>query len=97
MLASGGSDGKIYLWNIEKKSHFCILPCHEAAVTSIIFSPEGDKIISGSYDRHVNIWSREATVTIETEWSVRHLNISPDGTYLLLQQKRTYKIWDLKD
>ncbi len=98
MLASGGSDGKIYLWNIEKKSHFCILPCHEAAVTSIIFSPEGDKIISGSYDRHVNIWSREATVTIETEWSVRHLNISPDGTYLAITTNNgLIEIWDLKE
>ncbi|MEQ8167784.1 MAG: WD40 repeat domain-containing protein [Candidatus Eremiobacterota bacterium] len=98
ILASGGADGKIYLWDIEKKSQICILPGHEGAITSIIFSPEGDKIISGSYDRHVNIWSKEATVTIETEWSVRDLNISPDGTYLAITTNNgIIEIWDLKE
>jgi len=98
ILASGGSDGKIYLWDIEKKSQICILPVHEAAITSIIFSPEGDKIISGSYDRRVNIWSREATVTIETEWSVRDLNISPDGIYLAITTNNgIIEIWNLKE
>jgi len=98
ILASGGSDGKIYLCYIEKKSQICILPVHEAAITSIIFSPEVDKIISGSYDRRVNIWSREATVTIETEWSVRDLNISPDGIYLAITTNNgIIEIWNLKE
>ena len=98
ILASGGTDGKIYLWDIEKKSQICILSGHEATVTSIIFSPEGNKIISGSYDRHVNIWSKEATITIETEWSVRDLNISPDGTYLAITTNNgIIEIWDLKE
>ncbi|MEQ8190353.1 MAG: WD40 repeat domain-containing protein [Candidatus Eremiobacterota bacterium] len=98
ILASGGSDGKIYLWDMEKKSQICILPGHEAAITAIIFSPEGNKIISGSYDRRVNIWSGESTVTIETEWSVRHLNISPDGIYLAITTNNgLIEIWNLKE
>ena len=98
LLASGGADGKIYLWDIEKKRQINILSDHEGGITSIVFSPEGNKIISGSYDGKVKIRSAENTVTIETEWSVRHLNISVDGTYLAITTNNgLIEIWNLKE
>jgi WD40 repeat protein len=98
LLLSGGSDGKIYLWDIEKKRQINILSGHEGGITSIVFSPEENKIISGSYDGKVKIWSEENIVTIETEWSVRHLNVSPDGTYLSITTNNgLIEIWNLKE
>jgi WD40 repeat protein len=56
MLASAGGDGKIYLWNVQDGKSMDILLGHDAAVTSLAFSPDGKYLVSGSLDATVRFW-----------------------------------------
>jgi WD40 repeat protein len=46
----------IKLWNIDKKSIVASFSGHTGAVSSIVFSPDGGKLISGSIDTTVMVW-----------------------------------------
>lgn len=57
ILASGFLDGTIRIWDaITGHMKQEIKPGHAASVTSIDFSPDGKKIVSGSGDRMVKVW-----------------------------------------
>ncbi len=60
LLASGGADGMILLWEISLKgiTQIAQFPGHTDEVTSLTFSPDQDSIYlaSGSKDRTVRIW-----------------------------------------
>ena len=63
IIASASVDNTIRLWQWGGNKSVSIKPAilmgHNAAVNSIDFSPEGNKLISGSDDRTVIIWTKE--------------------------------------
>lgn len=58
ILASGGDDGSIRLWDIQKgeKQNGYLLSGHDEPLTSLSFSPNGKLLISGGKDKTVKIW-----------------------------------------
>ena len=56
MLATGGEDGTIRLWDLYGRPIGQPLTGHRAAVRSLTFSPDGQFIVSGSADRTVRLW-----------------------------------------
>ena len=57
VLASGGKDGTIRLWNVRAGELLHTLSGHTAWVYSLAFSPEGKFIASGSRDGTVLLWN----------------------------------------
>ena len=64
-LASGGTDGTIRLWDIEKVTQACMeeinppdgsTMSHDSWVTSLLFSSDGSRLISGSSDNSIKFW-----------------------------------------
>jgi WD40 repeat protein len=55
-LAAGGATGKIYLWEVNTTKVRAVLTGHRNTVTSLDFSPDGTRLISGSYDTTALIW-----------------------------------------
>ncbi|MEW6084968.1 MAG: WD40 repeat domain-containing protein [Chloroflexota bacterium] len=55
LLASGASDGTIYLWNTLSWERVAILR-HTDIVTRLIFSNDGKLLISSSFDGTIRIW-----------------------------------------
>lgn len=55
-LASAGGDGQIYLWDVHKGGLVKTFEGHQAAVTSLAFSPDGKWLVSGSLDATVRFW-----------------------------------------
>ncbi len=54
-LATGGQDGKTFLWSLSTGRMVASLPHHSDFVTAIAFSPNGQWIATGSFDRRIII------------------------------------------
>jgi len=54
-LATGGQDGKTFLWSLSTGRMVASLPHHSDFVTAIAFSPNGQWIATGGFDRKIMI------------------------------------------
>ncbi|BDY12201.1 WD40 repeat domain-containing protein [Hydrogenimonas cancrithermarum] len=52
-LATGGQDGKTFLWSLSTGRMVASLPHHADFVTAIDFSPNGQWIATGSFDKRI--------------------------------------------
>ncbi|KAI9739689.1 MAG: U3 small nucleolar RNA-associated protein 13 [Cirrosporium novae-zelandiae] len=55
-LASGGEDGKIRIWDLNKRKSIATLDSHVSLVRSLEFSPEDDALVSASRDKTAIVW-----------------------------------------
>ncbi|MHC5741403.1 MAG: protein kinase domain-containing protein [Nostoc sp.] len=57
ILASGSTDGKLKVWNLQRKEEIYTLTEHSASVNCVAISPDGKTLVSGSEDMTTNIWN----------------------------------------
>jgi hypothetical protein len=57
LLASGGYDHKILLWNVADGALLKTLEAHTDWVTALAFSPDETLLLSGSQDKSIRRWS----------------------------------------
>ena len=72
---------------------------HPYGVTSVAFSPDGTRLLSGSDDKTLKLWDAATGALLRTfeghSDQVRSVAFSPDGTRLLSgSDDRTLKLWD---
>ena len=60
MLASGGEDGTVKLWDVRTKQELSTLKGHAATVIEPAFCPDGRTLASVSYDGTVKLWDVNA-------------------------------------
>ncbi|KAG8831557.1 hypothetical protein FRC17_002971, partial [Serendipita sp. 399] len=91
----------VRIWDVETGQQLgASLEGHEYAVTSVAFSPDGQRIVSSSYDRTVRIWDVETSQQLGTsleghEDRVSSVAFSPDGRRIVSgSYDRTVQIWD---
>lgn len=104
VLASGNTDGKIRLWNLETGFSIHTLAAHDGLVLALAFSTDGKTLASGSSDTTVRLWHTEngellATLIGHTD-SVHAVAFSPafspDGAHLATGGKdRGVRMWEL--
>ena len=63
LLAVGGSDNQIRVWNLESGSEVGVLKGHTGTVSSLAFGH--GVLVSGSFDTQVRIWQVNAEPTLE--------------------------------
>ena len=73
---------------------------HASEVLTVAFSPDGQRLASGSYDTTVKVWDTATGKAIHTlrghQGPVSGVAFSPDGRHLASASfDRTVKIWDL--
>ena len=77
-----------------------VLMGHTGSVLSVSFSPDGKRIVSGSWDNTVKVWDAQTgqeTFTLKGHSSgVHSVSFSPDGKRIASGgDDRTVKIWDI--
>ncbi|MEO5803088.1 MAG: Ig-like domain-containing protein [Verrucomicrobiota bacterium] len=92
MLAQGGPD---IIW--ERKVNI-------DRVNSVVFTPDGNTLISGGSDRLINFWRVSDGALLQTlntnapfvhESAVESLSITPDGSLLASASFQVVQLWDL--
>ena len=76
---------------------------HTDSVSSIAFSPDGKRIVSGSFDCTVRVWDVETGMLVagpfkgHTDW-VSSVAFSPDGSRVISgSDDRTVRIWEVME
>ena len=105
LVVSAGEDKTIKLWNRNNASApEATLTDHTEAVTSIVFSPTGYFLASGSVDGTIILWDVSGKQSIQdrehrvdgTLNSVSAVTFSPDGKWLV-SAGRHVKLWNVTD
>ena len=78
LLVSGGTDGQLYWWDIERETSPVGVPAHEGWVHSIRVSPDGGMVASSGEDGAIQLWdlpSRRHLGTLRRDRPYERLNI----------------------
>ena len=101
MLASGGKDNTVRLWNNASDSEPTVLQKHTGWTNVLAFSPDGKVLASGSTDKTVLLWDTTTAELLATLSG--HINgitafaFSPDGTMLASgSTDGTIRFWNIK-
>jgi WD40 repeat protein len=98
-IATGGSDGKIGLWEVGSSQKLLNFKAHEGHILGLVFTNDSQYLISGSFDRYIKIWDVMSGACIRS-WlssdSVYRMAVSPDGQILASGSDcGTIFLWDI--
>ena len=99
LLATASFDHTIRLWTTKgKRLH--LLPGHTAEVLTVAWSPNGQRLASGSWDRTIRIWEPNSGQTLFVlrghTGPVQSVAFSPNGRQLVSgSADGTVKLWDV--
>jgi WD40 repeat protein len=106
MLATGGDDGTLRLWNLDEPEPEAVVHrtdqagADEGRITSVAFQPDGQAVAAGSGDGVVRVWQvdqpDEPPIALMGSGGVLSLAFSPTGPTLAAGSRDTsIRIWDL--
>jgi WD40 repeat protein len=99
LIASGGADEQIRVWDVESMKERTVLKGHRGAVLSVAFAPNQVYLVSGGQDGLVRVWDRvKGTLVRELKGHagpVVAVAALPGGTrFLSAGADRTVRLWD---
>lgn len=85
VVAAGSLDSfDIHIWSVQTGQLLDQLAGHEGPVSSLAFSPNGNTLVSGSWDRTARIWSifdrTQTSEPLQLQADVLDIAIRPDST-----------------
>jgi WD40 repeat protein len=102
-LVSGGGDedgnGELILWDLAGQTQLQRLAGHSATVSSVVYSPDGKMLASGSWDGAVRVCdadSGKALIQLEVGGRVNGLDFSSDGSRLAVVGGLSAEVYDLE-
>lgn len=99
LLATGGMNGEINLWQVADGKKLFTYQEQSSWVWCVVFSPDGTKLASANSDRTVKIWDTSTgnllTLQGHSSW-VMSVAFSPDAKILASgSNDQTVKLWDI--
>jgi WD40 repeat protein len=97
-MATAGSGGA-FLWDFEAGTVVHRLEAHHARVVAICFSPNGQVLLTGGYDRVIRAWNVATGAEIRSftghAGSISDLTFAPDGQTFVSAGDNTARVWSL--
>jgi WD40 repeat protein len=99
VIASGGSDSTVTLWDREGGRDLHRLTGHSGGISSVSFSPDGQRLASASADGSTRIWNVSTELSLYTlsghVGAVLAAVFSPDGKFVVSGgADDTVRFWD---
>lgn len=97
LLTVGGAEAR--LWDLTTARN-SVVYSPQSAVSSVAFSPSGDRFVTGSWDHSARVWdlaTGRAVLKVGRDVHKRFVNaatFSPDGKWLATADDRTVRLWD---
>jgi len=90
LLATGGDDGSVKLWEVAGGTRIFEEQAHTRPVGTVAFSPDGRRLVSGAWDGGVKIWdvaSRTRLGEFSYDGIIVACRLGPDGLALDVAEK----------
>jgi WD40 repeat protein len=100
IIASGGVDTVIRLWDASSLAPLAFYPGHTRSIKSLRFSPQGDRLVSISFDNSTRVWhTKKEDLHLTSSNNSRILKnavFSPNGEYIATSAGSDILVWDGK-
>lgn len=79
ILASGGFDSRLIIWNVENGSPVHVLDCHRDIINSLCWNKNGSLIATTCKDKMARIIDprKHETLFVSIFFLIQHLNVEP--------------------
>ena len=101
LLASGGTDNKVRMWDEQKRKEIFIREPGEkkrGSIFAVAFSPDG-KILVSAGSENIHLWDvaeHKLIGTLNEEKHVATLDFSPNGRFLAAGAGPKIRVWNMK-
>jgi len=101
ILVSGSDDTTLYLWEPAKaKQPLLRMTGHSKLINLVSFSPDGNLIVSGSFDKNIRLWNRKGKYLATFRGHVGEVYqvcwSSDSRMFVSGSKDSTMKVWDTK-
>ncbi|GAA5913234.1 hypothetical protein JCM6882_000039 [Rhodosporidiobolus microsporus] len=100
LVASGGMDETVRVWDVQRGRCMRVLPAHSEPVSAVQFSRDGTMIVSGSWDGYIRIWDTSTgqclkTLANEDNVPLANVRFTPNSNLLFTATlDSTIRLWD---
>ena len=98
-VAVGCSNGKLKIYNIATGNLLNDINAHSSWVTSVAYSLDGNKIVTGGNDDKVKVWSNSGNLLLTCSGhtdDITNVKVTPDNKFVVSSSKDDkIKIWNI--